>query len=160
MKKLLITILLFISPALYAAEKDASLDAFFADYIASYNVYFAAGDKGDIKAVVGHFNEPAMQIPPSGAPRVAMKNTDLEAGFNYFVKLLAGRGVKRLEYDKLQYVMLTKTNALVSGVAKALDEQGNLVERRSSVYSVFKGEHGWRIASIQSHPVESTPKIL
>lgn len=149
--------LIFATPTMAAAEP--SLDAFFQDYISSYNGYFKAGENADINAVTAHFYEPTMQVPPRGNPVISATHADLNRNFTPFLQMLQKKGVVRLEWERKQVVRLGPNNAIASNVARAIDAQGKVVDRRASVYSIYLSDSGWKIALIQSHAVENVPQL-
>ncbi len=156
---IIFALLLLVATTSTAAANEVSLEKFFHDYISSYNDYFAAGENADINAVTAHFYEPTMQIPPRGAPRVAITRTDLSRTFAGFLKMLQDKGTVRLEWERLQLVQLGPNNAIGSNIARALNVDGQVVDRRSSVYSIYRTESGWQIAVIQSHAVATVPLL-
>lgn len=152
-------LLLLLATTSTAVAKEASLEKFFRDYISSYNDYFEAGENADIDEVMAHFYEPTMQIPPRGNPVVATTRADLSRNFVGFLTMLQAKGTVRLEWERLQLVQLGPDNAIGSNIARALDADGQVVDRRSSVYSIYRTESGWQIAVIQSHAVETVPLL-
>lgn len=157
MRYTLLSLLFLFSFKSYAAGHDASLDEFLEHYISAYNQYLNAGDNADIAVVSDHFFEPAMQIPPRGAPLVSPTREVLGKNFSFFLGMLKEKGAVKLEWEKIQLVQVGENNAIASNIARVLDENGKVVDRRSSTYSIYKSGDGWKIAMIQSHPVERLP---
>ncbi len=157
MRTMFVSQLLLVASS--AAAEEASLEQFFDQYIHSYADYFAAGEDADISVVMAHFHEPTMMVPPRGSPAVANTRADLSRNFVGFLQMLRGKGTVRLEWERLQLVHLGPNNAIGSNIARALDADGNVVDRRSSVYSIYRTENGWQIAMIQSHAVETVPEL-
>lgn len=157
MRNLLITLLLLITPTIYAADSGDSIDQFFKHYLDGYNTYLTTNENPDITLVTQHFHEPALQIPPRGIPTNAANHEELGKGFSFFLNTLKQNNVAKLEWEKIESIHLDDNHVLSSIIVRALDAQGSLVERRSSVYSIFRAPEGWKIAMIQPHPVENAP---
>jgi hypothetical protein len=141
------------------ASDQASLDQFFANYISSYTTYLSSDGEPDIANITVHFNEPSMQVPLRGAPRVSTTRAELGTGFTRFLALLKSKGATKLEWDKIQLVSLSDNTAIASNIARVLDKNGNLLEKRSSIYSLYKSPEGWKIAMSQSHDPGQTPVL-
>lgn len=157
MRTLLITLLLLVTPTIYASDSDGSIDQFFKHYLDGYNTYLTTNENPDVALVTQHFYEPTLQVPPQGVPTNAANHEELGKGFTFFLNTLKQNNVIKLEWEKIEYVHLDDNHVISSIIVRALDKQGNLVERRSSVYSIYRAPEGWKIAMIQPHPVENAP---
>lgn len=158
MRKYILSLLILISPSLFA-QSDAELDAFFADYVGSYAQYFDEENGGDLSVVLNHFSEQTLQVPPNAAPRIAQGRDVLAKGFSFFVNSLKKKGATGIRWEKVQYVKLGDSHALASNIANVYDKNNEVIDRRSSVYSLYKTADGWQIFMIQSIKPEQTPSI-
>ena len=157
MRFLIVLFLLSLASTSYA--QNSELDLFFDQYIGSFNSYLEASDDLDVSTITQHFAEPALQMPLKGAPRLMMKYTDLNKGYARFLSMLKDKGGVKLEWEKKQVVRLSDDKALASNIARILDKNGLVVDRRSSIYTLYKSPIGWKIAIIQSHAVDRVPLL-
>lgn len=150
---------LIASSSIANAKSQSSLDQFWEHYISSYTTYLNTEVEPDITPIIAHFNEPSMQVPPRGKPRVSPTHEELGKGFTGFLARLKRKGVAKMEWERIQVVRLSDTTAIASNIARALDKDGNVVDRRSSIYSLYRSEDGWKIAMIQSHDPKNVPTL-
>jgi len=158
MRNLFISLLIIISPTSYA-NGDLEIDAFFDHYVGSYATYFDENTGGDISVIMEHFNPQTLQVPSKAAPRLTKDRDTLAKGFSYFVGMLKKKGAIGVRWENVQYVKLGDSHALASNIANIYDKDNRVIDRRSSVYSLYKGEEGWQIFMIQSIKPEQTPII-
>ncbi len=158
MRKFFISLLILISPTT-SAEGDAGLDTFFESYVGSYAQYFNEETGGDISVIMQYFRPQTLQVPPNAAPRLTPDHGALARGFNYFLNKLQKKGAVGIRWENVQYVKFEESHALASNIANVYDKSGKVIDRVSSVYSLYKGEAGWRIFMIQSIKPEQAPLI-
>ncbi len=151
-------LLLFTAPTL-ANNTELEIKAFMDQYIGSYNVYLGVGENAEIGGITRHFYEPTLQIPPQGAPFLSEDYSILNKGFERFLSFVKTKGANTFEWHKLQIVPLGENKAIVSGVALIRNAQGEEVDRRSSIYSLYNSEAGWRIVVLHSHPLRDVPLL-
>lgn len=158
MRNFFISLLFIISPLCHASG-DAELDVFFERYVGSYATYFDKTDGGDIAVIMEHFSPKTLQVPPNAHPRVTPDRETLAQGFKFFVSMLEKKGAVGIRWERVQYVKLGESHALASNIANVYDKNNTVIDRRSSVYSLYKTEEGWQIFMIQSIKPEQTPII-
>lgn len=149
---------LFLAAPVHA-KGDAELDAFFNSYVSSYATYFDKESGGDISVIMEHFLPKTLQVPPNAAPRVTPNREALSKGFSFFVNMLEKKGAVGIRWESVQYVKLGESHALASNIANIYNKENDVIDRRSSVYSLYKTEQGWQIFMIQSIKPEQTPII-
>ena len=155
----LFLLLAIILISLNNVNAQESLDDFWPQYISSYTNYLNTKTDPDIKMVLQHFNEPLMQMPSQGEPRVSLKREVLENGFTRFLEKLKNKGVTKMEWEKLQVVSLSQNTALASNIARGLDANGNVVERLASIYMLSNSSDGWKIAVIKPISLDNVPVL-
>ncbi len=154
---LLIATFLLTAGAAKAVDVEQSAHDFMQEYISTYNTYLNQGVDADISLVTANFAEPMLQVPAQGAPVVARTRADLNVSFGRFLEFLQGKGARTLEWRQLQLVPLGENKAFASGVASIRDGSGAELEQRSSLYSLYKSDRGWKITMLQSHPLQDVP---
>ncbi len=158
MRKYILTLFILVSPASFG-QTDAEIEEFFTDYVTSYAKYFDKKQGGDISIVLDHFADQTLQVPPNVAPRLADGHAVLGKGFSFFLNSLDKKGAAGIRWEKVQYVKLGQNHALASNIANVYNQDGAVIDRRSSVYSLYKYEDGWKIFMIQSISPDQTPFI-
>jgi hypothetical protein len=132
---------------------------FMQHYVQSYNSYFDAEEGGDIMAVVKHFHEPTTLVSPGGAPNVIATNEQLSKGLAYFIAGMKKQGATKMQWHKLEVVKLDKNHALASGLVHIMNAEGDIIDRKSAFYSLYKSEDGWSMILNQGHDVENSPSF-
>ena len=98
-------------------------------------------------------------MPPTG-PAPMATHEKFAPNIKFFMdKVLKANGVVKLEWKKLQISKLSDTQALVSGLANALDEGGNTVDQRASIYLLTKINGNWAISVNLPHSPETIPSF-
>ena len=156
-------ILLFVSlsssQVTVAGSPEQSVKDFMQVYLDGYEKYLKGGDNADVTTVTDHFSEPLVMMPPQGAVPMAT-HADFAPNIKYFLdEVLKKKGVVKLKWTKLQIAILSDTQALASGLADALDKDGNTVEQRASIYLITKSEKGWEVAVNLPHSPTTMPTI-
>lgn len=147
------------SQTIFAGNPEQSVEDFMQDYLDGYEQYLNGGDNADVATVTDHFSEPLVMMPPQGAVPMAT-HADFAPNIKYFLdQVLKTKGVVKLKWAKLQIAILSDTQALVSGLADALDKDGNTVDQRASIYLITKSEKGWEVAVNLPHSPATVPSI-
>lgn len=141
------------------AADDPELDAFFNDYVGSYATYFDKNIGGDMSVIMQHFHPQTLQVPPNAPPRLASDRKVLSKGFGYFLSSIEEMGAVGIRWEKVQYAKLGERHALASNIANIYNKDNEVIDRRSSVYSLYKTDQGWQIFMIQSVKPEQAPVI-
>jgi hypothetical protein len=154
---------LIFTPLSYAGESNhspkESAEAFMQDYLNGYEKYLKGGNDADVTLVTEHFSEPMVMMPPSG-PAPMATHEDFAPNIKYFLdNALKKKGVVKLEWARLQMAILSDTQALASGLANALDKNGNTVEQRASIYLLTKSEEGWVVSVNLPHSPSMVPNL-
>ncbi len=159
MRNLVLTLALLISPLTFAGVFKQSVEDFMQDYLDGYEKYLTAGDNADINWVSEHFSEPLVMMPPTG-PAPMATHEDFAPNIKYFMEeALKKKGVVKLEWTKLQVARLSDSQALVSGLANALDKNGRTVEQRASIYLLTKSKDGWSVSVNLPHSPDTVPTV-
>ena len=160
MSKTLFLITLIFSPAVFAG-KSANQDVreFMQSYINGYNSYLSATQDPTIEGATKHFSEPTVLVSQTRAPGVVPSHQELGKGLTYFVNGLQKAGAAKLDWEKLDIYRFDESHALASGIARITDVDGEVIDRRASIYSIFKADNGWQILLNQSIPVENSPSF-
>lgn len=136
-----------------------SIDHFMQLYLDGYEAYLRGGENADVATVTSHFSEPLVMMPPTG-PAPMATHEKFAPNIKFFMdKVLKANGVVKLEWKKLQISKLSDTQALVSGLANALDEGGNTVDQRASIYLLTKINGIWAISVNLPHSPETIPSF-
>lgn len=159
MRSFLLLITLSFSQMSFAGNAlTDSARAFMQHYVQSYNNYFDADEEGDIMAVVKHFHDPATLVSPGRAPNI-LSNLQLSKGLANFIGGMKQQGATKMKWHKLEVVQLDKNHALVSGVVHISNANGDVIDRKSAIYSLYKSEEGWSMILNQGHDVENSPSL-
>jgi hypothetical protein len=155
---------LIIAPASFASEPKqsakASAEAFMQDYLDGYEKYLTGGNDADVTLVTEHFSEPMVMMPSSG-PAPMATHEDFAPNIKYFLdNALKKKGVVKLEWERLQMAILSETQALASGLANALDRNGETVEQRASIYLLTKSKDGWAVSVNLPHSPNTVPSLV
>ncbi len=136
-----------------------SVEHFMQLYLDGYEAYLTGGDNADASTVTSHFSEPMVMMPPTGPAPMATREK-FAPNIKFFMdKVLKANGVVKLKWEKLQIAKLSDTQALVSGLANALDESGNTVEQRASIYLLTKTSDGWAVSVNLPHSPATIPSL-
>lgn len=159
MRTLILLITLTFSQISFAGNAlTDSAREFMQHYVQSYNNYFDAEEDGDIMAVVKHFHEPATLVSPGRGPNV-LTNEQLSKGLAFFIAGMKKEGATKMKWHKLEVVQLDKNHALVSGVVHISNANGDVIDRKSAIYSLYKSDAGWSMILNQGHDVENSPSL-
>jgi ketosteroid isomerase-like protein len=112
--------------------------------------YFAAFSTLDVHAFLPYFHEPSLLIGPQGI-FPAPTHTALATIFAPALDALRARGFGRSELSVLQTKTLSKTAALVTGVAIRYKTDGQELERAGVTYILRKNDTSWKIAVLVLH---------
>ncbi len=154
---LIICILTLASINLKAEKsQQTELTEFFHDYIQGYNLYLEnPNNQSAMPQIASHFTYPVMQIPNKGAPVIVTESAQLIKNFSFFVDNLRKNSVAKIVWEKLQVRSLTDNKALAINIANAMDAQGNIVTRLSTLYILHKEDSHWKISAIQPHSISN-----
>lgn len=155
--------LIFTTHGFAAESKQAhgqSIEQFMQSYLDGYEQYLTAGVQADVASVTSHFSEPLVMMPPSGPVPMANHEAFAPAIANFLEKSLKAKGVVKLVWKNLQIAQLSKTQALVSGLANSLDKAGQIVDQRASIYLLTKNADGWSVAVNLPHSPSSVPMLI
>ncbi|WP_299975960.1 hypothetical protein [uncultured Pseudoteredinibacter sp.] len=159
MRNLFFTLALLISPLSLAGDSSQSIEDFMQDYLDGYEKYLTASEDADIAWVTEHFSEPLVMMPPTGPAPMATHEA-FAPNIKYFMEeALKKKGVVKLEWTKLQVAKLSGSQALVSGLANALDKNNRTVEQRASIYLLTKTEDGWSVSVNLPHSPNTVPTV-
>ncbi len=140
------------------AEQSQQIDLteFFHDYIQGYNLYLEnPNNKSALPQIASHFAYPVMQIPSKGAPVIVTESAQLIKNFSFFVDDLRKKSVAKIVWEKLQVKPLTENKAVAINIANAMDAQGNILSRLSTLYILYKEGAHWKISAIQPHTINN-----
>jgi len=157
-----ISLLACLSVSTLASAGDSLTDSardFMQHYVQSYNNYLAAEEEGDIMAVAKHFNEPAFLVSPGKKPGLVSTNEQLSKGLAFFVGSLKDKGAAKFKWEKLELQKLDKNHVLASGLVQISNDAGEVIDRKSAFYSLYKSELGWKMILNQGHDVENSPSF-
>lgn len=136
-----------------------SIEHFMQLYLDGYEAYLTGGDTADVVTVTSHFTEPLVMMPPTG-PAPMATHEKFAPNIKFFMdKVLKPQGIVKLEWEKLQIAKLSDTQALVSGLANALDASGKTVEQRASIYLLTKTNEGWAVSVNLPHSPATIPSL-
>lgn len=150
---------LMFAQLVMAKNVDQNATDFMQTYLDGYERYLSAGDNADVAWVTEHFSEPLVMMTPKG-PAPMETREKFAPNIQYFLEqTLRKNGVVKLEWNKLQIVNLSDTQVLASGLANALDKNGETVEQRASIYLLSKSDEGWAVAVNLPHSPDTVPTI-
>lgn len=133
---------------------------FFHDYIATYNRYLAdSNDLSAMESAAQHFNMPVMQFPTKSGPTVTLEHTKMVDNLTSFTHAIKNTGVTSLRWEQLSVVPLRDNMALANNIVNALDVNGKILRRLTTLYIVVNTDNGWKIAAITSYPSDNLFKI-
>ncbi len=160
MRQLTLIFTFLIAPLSFAGDANQSPEEFMQSYLDGYEKYLTAGDEGDVSWVTDHFSEPAAMMPPSRGLAPMATHEQLAPNIKFFMdNVLKKQGVVKLEWEKLQPAKLSDNQVLISGLANALDKNGDTVEQRASIYILTKSENGWAVSINLPHSPRTVPTI-
>ncbi len=146
MRSIFIFVLFTFSSPSWADDVGSFLNS----YVNSYTDYLNSGNKNDVTKVTDHFHTPLLQVPPTSAPFIAKDEEAVVRNFGAFMSRIHKAGVRKIEWEKRNFVLLDESRALASNLARMLDENGKVVRRSAGIYSLYRFEDGWKIIMIQS----------
>lgn len=113
--------------------------------VEAVHAYYRSCSALDLKRIADHFCEPCLSIGAQGVFS-AENRAVLASGLAPFFDNLKAQGYGRSEFTEPEVVELSKTAALVRGVATRFTTGGDEMERLPMSYVLHHGETGWKIA--------------
>lgn len=135
--------------------------AFFDGYLAVYNQRFGRPERSAQfrQELSEQVHMPFLQSPPMSAPRVPDSVETFTSSFEGFVSMLERKGVSRLQWERMEFQVLTANKVLASNIGVGVSEDGEIVYETASLYLLYRTEGGWKITMFSPYDVDKAVRL-